>query len=203
VAIQDVTPELAKSFGLSESRGALVGEVIDGSPAAKSGIRSGDVITGVNGKKVESPAILRNTIAQIPPGKTVKVELVRDRKTQSVEATIGEQPKDLHRAGAEPSADDKQETTLRGLELQDLTQDISSQLDLPAGLRGVVVSNVDVDSPAGAAGLQRGDVITEINKTAVRSVKEFERAASKAGAKDNVLLRIVRQGSYRYVVLKP
>ncbi len=203
VAIQDVTPELARSFGLGEARGALVGEVIAGSPAAKAGILSGDVITAVNGRKVEGPAILRNTVAQIAPGKSVKVELIRDKKARSIDVTIGEQPKDLQRASAEPPAEGVAPTALRGLEVQDLTAEIARQLELPADLKGVVVSDVEVDSPAGAAGLQRGDVITEVNKSAVRSVKDLERATAKVGKSDDMLLLIQRRGARRWVVLKP
>jgi serine protease Do len=203
VSIQEVTPELAKSFGLADARGALVGEVMDDSPASKAGLKSGDVIVAVNGKKADNPAVLRNLVAQLPIGKSVKIELIRDKESRTVEVTIAEQPKDMDRAAAEPVKSERTSTALRGLEVQDVTPDVARRLDLPAGVKGVVASDVDADSPAAAAGVQRGDVITEINKTAVRNVKDYERIAAKLGKKDNAVLLLQRRGGKLFLVLKP
>ncbi len=202
ISIQDLSPELAKSFGLSETRGALVGEVVENSPAAKAGIKSGDVIVAFAGKKVDSPTTLRNAVAQTPLGKSVKIELIRDKESKSVDATIGEQPKDLERE-SEPVRGGKEGTALSGMDVQELTPEIARQMDLSPGVKGVAVSNVGADSPAAAAGVQRGDVISEINRTPVRNVKDYQRIAAKLGKGENALIQLARRGGKLFVVIKP
>src|SRR3989344_3985176 len=136
VSIQDVTPDLAKQFGLKDSRGALVSEIIPDSPAAAAGIQSGDIITMFNGKTVDSTSILRNTVAQTPVGRTVKVELLREKKTVSVAVKITEQPKDVAAADSETVPGDGKNTALAGVEARNLTAEIARQRRRGSGLAG-------------------------------------------------------------------
>jgi serine protease Do len=203
VSIQDVTPDLAKQFGLTDSRGALVSEVIPDSPAAAAGIQSGDVIIAFNGKTVDSPSILRNTVAQTPVGKTIKVELLREKKTRSVEVKITEQPKDVAQAEDETVQGDGPSTALAGVEVRNLTAEIARQLGLPAGTVGVVIAGVDEGSAAEEAGLQEGDVILEINRQPVRNLADFKRLSGKLSKQGSTLLLINRQGRKLFIAIQP
>jgi serine protease Do len=202
VSIQDVTPELAQQFGLKRSEGALVSETIPGTPADKAGLRGGDVIIEFDGKAVEDPAGLRNVVAATPVGKTVTIKVMRNRKTVALRTEIVEQPQNLAQTD-EAMRNGGEGTALAGLELRDLTPEISRQLNLPAGTAGVVITEVDVGTPAEKAGLQPGDVVLEINRTRVASVDDFRREAAKLGKKDTALLLVNRRGSRRFVPVAP
>ncbi len=203
VSIQHVTPELAKQFGLSETKGALVSEVIEKSPAAAAGLRSGDVIITLDGKAIDGPSMLRNLVAQTPVGKIVKMDVLRDRKTISVNATVTEQPKEMAQAEEESVQGEAKAGVLAGVEVRNLTPDVQRQLGLPPGTVGVVVSGVSPGSPAESAGLQPGDVITEINRQKAAGLADFKRLTGKLGKKQNVLLYVNRQGRKLFIAIKP
>ncbi|MCR4302093.1 MAG: DegQ family serine endoprotease [Sulfuricaulis sp.] len=203
VSIQDVTADLAKQFGLKESRGALVGEVIADSPAAAAGIQSGDIITAFNGKAVENTSILRNTVAQTLVGKTVKVDLLRNKKTMSLDVKITEQPKEVAQADGETVQGENTNTALAGVEVRNLTPDIARQLGLSPGMSGVIIAGVEPGSAAEAAGLQEGDVIMEINRQPVRNTGDFKRLSGKLSKKNSLLLLINRQGRKLFIAIQP
>jgi serine protease Do len=206
VSIRDISPAMAKHLGIKETRGALVQEVLADSPAAKAGVKDGDVITSFNGKAIDGPAALRNTVAQTAIGKTVKLEFVRDGKPVSVEVKIVEQPKEMAQAGEEeeaPGETGEKSTALSGLEVRNLTPDIARQLELPAGTAGVVVSAVAPGGAADRAGIEPGDVIIEINRAAVRNIADFKRLAARVGKKDSVMLRLIRENRKMFVVIEP
>ncbi len=203
VSIQQVTPELAKQFGLSDTKGALVSEVIENSPAAAAGLQSGDIITALDGKAIEGPSMLRNLVARIAVGKIVKVDVLRDRKTISMNATVTEQPKEMAQTEEESVQGEGKGGALAGVEVRALTPEILRQLGLPAGSAGVVVAGVPPASPAEGAGLQPGDVITEINRQPVRNLVDFKRLTGKLGKKQNVLLYVNRQGRKLFIAIKP
>lgn len=204
VSIQDVTPELAKNFGLAEPHGALVGEVIRNSPAARAGIKTGDVIVGYDGQNVDSPTTLRNLVADTPVGKEVEVKLIRNRKTESIRVKIAEQTKQVAEEtsrGQEPQSSEN--TLLSGLSVQNLTPEIARQLNLPHDATGVVVTDVDPSSPAAAVGLQSGDVINQINRQPVSNLADYRRITSRLGKNQSVLLLITRSGSNMFIVISP
>lgn len=192
---QDVTPQIAKQFGLSATAGALVSDVSPDSPASRAGLKRGDVILKLNGQPIESANDLRLRISQTSPGTAVKLEVFRDGGTQDVNLDLGEFPE--KEANATPG-----ETAtggLQGVTVQDLTPDLAQQLNLSAGTHGVVVSDVDPSSPAGAD-LQRGDVIQEVNHKPVSNVEQYRQALAAAGNQP-VLLLVNRGGITQYVVI--
>jgi serine protease Do len=204
VSIQGVTPDLAKNFGLPDAKGALVSEVLPGSPAAKAGIKSGDVIVDFDGKYVEDQTALRNIVAQTPVGKNVKVKVVRDKKTKTVRVNIGEQPKDVASVGEESGGTQgaTENKALAGLEVRNLTPDVAERLGLPADSKGVVITDIDPASKAAAAGLRIGDMITEINREPVKNVEDFNRIVGKLGKDEHPLLLVKRREGKFFVVIK-
>ena len=206
VSIQEVTADLAKQFGLSDAKGALVSEVLADSPAASAGLKSGDVIVSFDGKPVENPTVLRNVVAETKVGKTVKIDVLRDKRRRSFSVKIVEQPKEVAEAGGDeeaPGAETSGETALSGLEARNLTPDISQQLGLPPTLAGVVITGVSPDSAAADAGVQPGDVILEVNRQAVRSVTDLKRINNKLSKNESVLLLINRRGGKLFLAIKP
>jgi serine protease Do len=195
-SIQDVTPEVAKAFGLSEARGALIGDVTTGGPAAKAGIVKGDVITALNGQPVVDNRELRLKISQMAPGTPVKLKLFRDGKERETTVTLGELPAEKQAAEVEQS----QESSMEGISVEGLTPQIARQLELPASINGVLVSGVQEGSAAADAGLRRGDVIQEVNRKPVGSVAEFRQALKMAG-KNSVLLLVNRGGQTSFVAI--
>jgi serine protease Do len=203
VSIQQVTPDLAKQFGIKDNRGALVSEVIPDSPAASAGIQGGDVITRFNGKAVDGPVVLRNAVAGAPIGKKVPLELVRDKKTLTLEARIVEQPKEIAQAEGETVRGEDRNPAFAGVEVRNLTPDIARQLGLPPATTGVVVVSVAPGSAADQAGIEEGDLIIEINRQPVRHTTDFKRLSAKLGKKETALLLTVRRGGKLFVPIKP
>jgi len=191
VYIQDLTPELARSFGLKEPKGALVTEVIPDSPAAKAGFQKGDVIIRFDGKEVPDTHTLRRMVASTPVGKRVTVDVIRKGEEISLSVEIGELE------GREEFA--RIETDKWGLRVQDLTPEIASHLGLKDD-RGVLVAEVAPDSPAQRAGLQPGDVIVGIEHEEVTDLEAYRRLMAKYGGRDSLLLT-VRLKSHGYHTL--
>jgi serine protease Do len=196
---QDVTPQIAKQFGLTEPGGALIAEVSPDTPASRAGLKRGDVILKVNGEPVRSANDLRLRISQTAPGTTVKLAISHDGKPQDVNLTLGEY-RDEKEATTGPG--ENSEGALQGIHVQELTADIAEQMNLPAGTHGVVVSDIDPASSASSADIQRGDVIQEVNHKPVSSIEQYKQAL--AGADDKpVLLLVNRGGTTHYVVIEP
>jgi serine protease Do len=196
IHIESLNPALAKSFGLTDSHGALVGDVSADGPSAKAGLKRGDVITGLNGQKVEDANDLRLRISETAPNTPVQLSVVRDGQQKQINVTLGE----LNEKDTTAPATEDSGSTLDGVHVEELTSDIAQQLQLPASVRGVVVDNVDQSSTAAEAGLTRGDVIQEVNHKPVTSVSEYEHAISSA--KGPVLLLVNNGGVTRYVAIE-
>jgi serine protease Do len=191
VSIQSITPDLAKALKLEERQGALVSEVAQGGPAAKAGIRQGDVIVGFNGESIKGAHDLPAVVAKTPVGEEATITLQRDGKTQKVPVTVGKLPSE--RVSSEESSQAGQSQW--GLQLQDVTPQMARQRGL-ADESGVMVIGVQPGSPAERAGLQRGDIIREVNRQPVQSVQDVRDAIAKAGTHDSLVLLVKRgQGS--------
>ncbi len=202
VSIQDISPELAEAFKLQQRTGALVGDVNPGSPADKSGLRTGDVITKLNDKPIEDSRRLKLAVGGISPGSEVTLQINRDGKTQDLKVKVGEPPSD--RSIARKSSPKDDEGTLNGVGVGDIDAETRRQFDLPANLKGAVVTEVDPASAAAAAGLQPGDVIQEINRKPVRSADEAVQMTEKAESKKTLLLVWSQRGAQRgnrYVIV--
>lgn len=200
VVIQPVTPALAKALGLKEPRGALVAEVSPNSPASKAGISREDVIIEFNGEPVVDSRSFRVRVAQTPPGTTVRLKLLRDGKEREVTVTLGELPAELQRASS--GGPQEEGSPLEGVAVEELTPQMARRLGLPAYTRGVVVVEVNPNSPAAEAGLMSGDVIQEVNRRPINSVADFERAIRQVG-RDTVLLVVNRRGNRLYIAVEP
>lgn len=196
VMIQPVTSQLAKAFNLPNASGALVGEVTSDGPAAKAGLAQGDVITELNGVRVDDSRELRLKISQLAPGETVKLKVVRDSKSRDVNITLGELPGEKEAA----SNDIPENGSPYGVSVENLTPQIARQLKLSANISGVVVTEVQDGSRADEAGLQRGDVIQQVSRQTITNVNEFDRAMKQAAGKPAVLL-VNRNGHTNFVVL--
>jgi serine protease Do len=196
VSIQSITPELAKAMKLEERQGALVAEVTAGSPAAKAGIHRGDVIVGFNGETVKDSHDLPAAVAKTPVGEKVTVTLRRDGKTETVPVAVGKLPSE--KVTSEPSSHASQSQW--GLQLQDVTPQMARQRGL-AEASGVMVVGVQPDSPAERAGLQRGDIILEVNHQPVQSMQDMRDAIAKAGDQDSLLLLVKRDQGSAFVAM--
>jgi serine protease Do len=200
VAVQPLTPALASAFKLKDNKGALIAEVEPDSPAAHAGLQKGDIITQVDGQAVDDARALTLKVSQMAPGTSVKLTILRDGKPQDITAKLGEAP--AHNAQAGSLGQSQSGGALEGVQVDNLTPDIVQQLRLPANTHGVVITDVAGGSRAAEAGLQRGDVIQEVNRRPVRNLNDFNNAVSQAD-KQPVLLLVDRGGSSTYVVIQP
>jgi serine protease Do len=201
ITISGLSPELAEQFGYQGTRGALVQEVEAGGPAERAGVKAGDIVTEFQGQRIDDDVQLRNLVSQTAPGTAVKFKVWRDKAERELTGTLGAldlkttASKDSSRPGTAGS-------TLMGIQVENLSTETARRMNLPTSTRGVVITSVDADSSAAEAGLQRGDVIEEINRQPVTNVNEFNAAMQKAG-KQSLLLRVRRSDGARFLVVKP
>ncbi len=196
VSIQDLTPDLAKSFGIKETAGALVAGVEKDSPADKAGMKRGDLIIGVDGKTVGDATNLRNMVAAMAPGTKTDITVVRDGRHQTLTVTLGEYK--AHTVAKKT----EYENVLKGVSVEELTPSLRDRLGLPDAVNGVIVTGVSPDL-ANQGLLQPNDIIEEVDRTAIRNARDYDRAVSKIGAKDTVLLLIYRDGGSVYLTIRP
>jgi serine protease Do len=199
VGIQPVTAELAAKFGVAEGEGVLVNEVFERDPAARAGIKPGDIITKVDGKTVDTPNMLSRLIAGLSPGATARIEVIRDGRRQLLPVPLSERQETPVVAALPPPS--RSEVKL-GLDVQDLNAELAGKFKLK-DTTGVLITKVERGSVAEAEGLREGDLIKEVNRVEVRSANAFTAAASKAKRGETVLLRVMRETRAFYVVLKP
>lgn len=198
VSIQNMTPELAKSLGVDEAKGALVAEVTTNSPADKGGLERGDVIVRYNGKEIEASSSLPSLVASTPVGKTVEVEVLRDGKAKTLNVTIA---KLAEQDIAKVDDENTPQQSKWGLALRELRPEERAQMGLQEA-EGVLVVGVQPNSSAAEAGVRAGDVILEVNKTRVTSVADVKNEIAKAES-DTPLLLLLRRadGGNRFATL--
>jgi serine protease Do len=206
-SVQPLTPELADAMKLKgEPTGALVGEVVPNSPSQKAGIKTGDVITAVNGKKVSDARELRLMIGTMAPGTKVQIEVNREGQTKTFSVELAEMPAGAEQ-GPEASPEENPQTdkmtVFGGVAVADITDDIRSALNLPREVQGAVIAEIDADSPAAKAGLREGDVIQEVNKQVVKNAKDLVAANKRLKPNEKILIRVYSQGRSGYVALEP
>ncbi|MFM8394543.1 MAG: DegQ family serine endoprotease, partial [Acidobacteriota bacterium] len=202
VYVRDLQPEIAKQFGFKGTDGAFVDDVEKGEPADQAGVQPGDIITEFQGQRIKESSQLRNLASQTVPGTQVRFKVWRDNGERELSAKLAEV--DLAAATAQPKAAAEGEAgtgLLSGVQAENVTPDWIRQLNLPAGTQGVVVTKVDEESRAAAAGLRRGDVIERVGQQVVTNVGEFNAAARKAGGSE-VLLRVRRAERGFFIVVQ-
>ena len=195
VTIQNLTPELAQSFGVKGEKSALVTDVMQNSPAGKAGMKRGDLIVEFDGKSVEDTTSLRNMVANTDPGKTVRTKVIRQGKEETLTVTIGELPIQMTAKKSELN------NVLNGLQVQELTADLRAGLNIPADVEGVLVAGVSEDNPAYGL-VSKNDVIEEVDRKRVKDLKDYEEIASKIGPSETVLLLLYRDRGHIYVTVK-
>ncbi len=199
VYIQEVTPEIAKQFNLTEAKGVLVGDVIKNSPAEAAGIKTGDIIMKVNNEEVNSPEELQNKIGNIEIGKEANIEIARNGETISFVVKIGEMPT-VEAEGSE-FPKEKVFSVQTGLKVESVTTEIAKELGLP-WVKGLVITEVVPGSSADDKGLQPKDIVLEANRTEASSIGEWEKVINKLEPGDTLLLLIFRNQHTYYVPIK-
>jgi serine protease Do len=219
---QPIDEDIAGTLGLPKDRGELVNRVEPGGPGEKAGLKQGDVIVSVNGQEVNPEQTLPYLVANVPPGGAAKLGVIRDGKPMTVTAVVGNRPSEEELAnsitGGNDGDDDGDGTpgngapelhagvNLLGVQVTALTPQIANTLGVnPGQVSGVVVTGVDMSSDAAAKGLQRGDIISSVNRVPVRTPSEYDAQirAAKAAGKTTLLLYMTRarQGS-QYIAVK-
>jgi serine protease Do len=199
VAPQELTPDLAKQFG--SKRGVLVAEVTAGGPAEKAGLQAGDVITRINETEISEPRQLLLTVSQLAPGAQVRLTYERDGRERTATATLERRPEQPLADGSgatKPGETDK--GVLNGVAVTDLTPEVRDQLNIPARVRGAIVSQVDPTSAAAQQGLREGDVIQELNRRPVKDAAEAIKLSEEIPG-PKVTVRVWREGRSQFVVI--
>jgi serine protease Do len=204
VSMQPLTDELAASFGLQDTHGALVVDVLPDGPAAQAGLRPGDIVRTVNGTAVEDTRDLLNAVSNTAPGAIAKLDLVRDGADRTVSVTLGTRPGRAESVAVAPrngAAPEPEAGRNLGLRIGSITGDVARRLNLDSA-DGVVVMAVDRNGAAAVAGLRAGDVILQVNGVAIRSIDDFRTALSARPEPHGLRLLVQRDGARQFVVVK-
>jgi len=195
VDIQDLTPELAKSFGLENTKGVLIPNVKEDSAAEKAGIKQGDIVIEFEGQPVEKARELQKRVAMLKPGTKAKIVILRDGEKKTLTVELGERPP-MAQLAAQPSDALEQ----LGLSVQNLTEELAQRFGYQ-GLDGVIVSQVEPGSEADQKGIAPGTLIMEVDRKPVKNIKDFNEAIEKAAKEGTILLLVQSEGYRRFVAL--
>jgi Do/DeqQ family serine protease len=207
IVVQKVTSDVAASLGMRDPRGVIVSQVQAGKAAERAGLKVGDVVTAINGQRVDDPNTFRNRVAATAPGTEVALTVVRDEREQQLRATLGEfQPETADAGDGEGQgggdAARRGGTGRLGLTLEPLTPEMAARLRVESNVQGLVVTDVDPSGPAGNAGIREGDVIVEVNRQPVRSVADITAALNRATGRP-LLLLVHSRGTSGFVTVRP
>lgn len=201
VYLQAVSPALARTVGYNGTDGAIVGDLSkEDSPAATAGLRSGDVIIEFDGKRVTSPKQLTELVADTPVGKTSEVKYVRDGHVETATIKLGERPGKIGEDEQPGNVDPEENIGKFGVSVSNLTVQLARELKLKVST-GVVIQNVQADSPAAEAGLQRGDVIHRVNRTPIANRQDFFKAMSMVKSDKDITLQVERGGQLQFITV--
>ena len=201
---QAITADMVDNLGLKSTKGALIADVVKDSPAEHAGIKPGDVVVALNGKPVNDNSQLTRDVGVIPPGHTVKLDVVREGRSRTVDVKLAERPDEREPSGRTPSrsGSEKEQGDLLGLSVQDVTPQLARRSQVDASTRGAVVVDVAQDSPAADAGLEPGDIVVEVNRRPVGSASDYRVAVKSVKKGDTALLRIKHGQSTTYVPVR-
>jgi serine protease Do len=200
VLIQEVTRDLAETFGMKTPHGALVAKVLKDSPAEQAGLQVGDVIVGFNGKKVSRSSSLPPLVGRTPVNKYADVTIIRDHKEITIKVKIAQLPSDITQASAPEAIPEKIEKSALGMSVTPLDKATRDKLNISSG---VVVMDVDQQGPARAAGIRKGDVISMIDNHGVNSMDEFKDVVDGLKDQKSVAILIQRSNGPVFLAIKP
>jgi len=208
VQVRDLAPDVAARLSLPKDAGVVVAEVFDGTPAAKAGLKPGDIVTTLAGKKVNSAKVLQGIVMDLPLGKAAEIQVVRDSQPVAVHVTVEEQPTDFGYASA-PAVRQPQAAPATvglgkiGVDVADLTDAMAEDLGFKTGTRGVVVTRVEPGSVAAETGLRKGMLIAKVDNHKVTSAANLEQTVRTGSLERGLLLQVQSpQGGTNYVLLK-
>ncbi len=201
VRIQDISEDVAEALGLESTKGALVTEVPDG-PAKEGGLQAQDIIIEFDGQAVDSTRTLVRIVGDSPVGKSVKVKILRDGKQLIKEVTLGRLEEAL-RASNEEQGNVKKTIIIAGMTVSSMTQNVRQEFEIPPGIDGLIVSNVNMDTDAMAKGIRPGDVIMQAGQRVVKAPSHLreELEKVKAAGRNSILLLVFRGGARRFVAI--
>ncbi len=200
VLIQEVTRELAESFGMDNPHGALVAKVLDQSPAEEAGLEVGDVIVEFNGKKVMRSSGLPPLVGRAKVGEQARVTVIRDQKRRNIGVVIAELPTSITRAAFTPGEESPVEETALGMKVEELSREAGKRLKIE---NGVQVVEVGESGPASDAGIVKGDVITMIDNHDIESIDEFEKITGELQSGKSVALLVQRRNGPVFLAIRP
>jgi serine protease Do len=201
ISMNTVTPENATFFNLPDASGAIISQVTPDSPAGHAGLKGGDVLRDLNGKKIDNSSALQVAVSEMQPGSTISLGILRDGKPETIKVTVGEFHKDTEEAAN--SAPGAPQRGKLGLAVANLTPDLRQQLNIPSQVNGAAVENVRPASPADDAGLTPGDVILEVNRHAVEGADAFATQVHSLPYGKDILLLVWSHGGTTYRVVHP
>ena len=200
VLIQEVTRELADSFGMSNPHGALIAKVLDDSPAKEAGLQVGDVIVEFNGKKVTRSSSLPPIVGRTPVGKPANVTIIRNKSKRTIKVTIAQLPEEIIQAKGKPEEENEVKKSVLGMSVKKLDKATKKKLKLDSG---VIVQEVDMDGAAKIAGIRKGDVISMLDNRSINSVDEFTSIAEGLKAGKSIAILIQRSNGPVFLAIKP
>jgi serine protease Do len=203
ISLEDVTPANADFFHLKEASGALVSQVTPDSPASRGGLKGGDVIDQLNGRKVVDSGALQVAVSEELPGQTIKLDVLRDGQPVILTVKVGEYHKPGTQVADNEAGQGGANTGKLGLAVDDLNQEARQQLNVPVDVKGAAIANVRPGSPAEDAGLQPGDIVIEVNRKPVTSAEQFANAMHATPAGKDILLLVWSKGNDSYRVIHP
>jgi serine protease Do len=196
VSIQNLTPELKAYYNAKDRKGVLVTEAYEGDPADNAGIKARDIITGVNGKRISTARDLSKTIAASPVGKEISISVIRDGKEKTIQVTLAKRGES--KLYAKQHQDKENEL---GLELSGLNSEMARRLGIPKDEKGVLVTRVAPDGKGDRAGIQKGDVVKEVNRISVSTLEDYYRNIEKADSSKPIQF-LIKRPNVGYLAIK-
>jgi len=204
ISMNDVTPENAHFFNLQDASGTIVAQVTPGSPASSGGVATGDVITALNGNKIDNGSALQVAVSEMRPGTKITLAVIRNGKPETLNLTVGQFHGNSEVASNDASdGPDGTKTGKLGLAVSNMTPEARQQINAPEQIKGVVVENVRPASPADDAGIQPGDVILEVNRKPAESASQFASEVHQNQDGKEILLLVWSKGNASYRTLHP
>lgn len=197
IMIQDITPELAESFGITETTGVIVADVVPDSPAEKAGLKRGDIVKSLNGKPVDNAHMLSRSVAAMGPESSTTISVLREGKAKDVKVTIGTMPEDTGERKREGRAESPW-----GITVQNITPELAQKHGLDENESGVIITDLKQGTAAAEARLRPGDVVKEVNRQKIQNIRDYNQAVQKMKKGETLLLLVKRAGNTFYIAIR-